>query len=77
MLVQEQDIFVEYERELIHERTQRGRLFVTWQGCTDWGNPPYGYTYQRKTTTTPPRLLVSEMEPVALRQMYWWSLAEL
>jgi len=53
MLLQMQGVFAEYERALIHERTRRGQLFAARQGRVNWGNPPYGYTYIRKTPTTP------------------------
>src|ERR687886_3023283 len=53
MLVQMQGVFAEYERALIQERTRRGRLFAARHGRVNWGNPPYGYTYVRKTLTTP------------------------
>jgi site-specific DNA recombinase len=53
MLLQMQGVFAEYERALIHERTRRGQLFAARQGRVNWGNPPYGYTYIHKTTTTP------------------------
>jgi DNA invertase Pin-like site-specific DNA recombinase len=53
MLLQMQGVFAEYERALIQERTRRGRLFAARQGRVNWGNPPYGYTYVRKTPTTP------------------------
>ena len=43
----------ESERALIHERTRRGPLFAARQGRVNWGNPPYGDTYIRKTPTTP------------------------
>ena len=61
MLLQ-MSVFAEYERALIHERTRRGQLFAARQGRVNWGNPPYGYTYIHKTTTTPQHLRVNEAE---------------
>ena len=62
MLVQMQGVFAEYERALIQERTRRGRLFAARQGRVNWGNPPYGYTYVRKTVTTPQHLVINAAE---------------
>ena len=63
MLLQMQGVFAEYERALIQERTRRGRLFAARQGRVNWGNPPYGYTYVRKTPTTPQHLVINEAKP--------------
>jgi len=70
MLLQMQGVFAEYERALIHERTRRGQLFAARQGRVNWGNPPYGYTYVHKTTTTPQHLVIHEAEAEIVRQIY-------
>src|SRR5262252_9136095 len=72
MLLQMQGVFAEYERALIHERTRRGQLFAARQGRVNWGNPPYGYTYIRKTPTTPQHLVVNEAEAEVVRLIYRW-----
>jgi site-specific DNA recombinase len=76
MLLQMQGVFAEYERALIHERTRRGQLFAARQGRVNWGNPPYGYTYVHKTTTTPQHLRVNETEAEVVRQIYRWCVEE-
>ena len=76
MLVQMQGVFAEYERALIQERTRRGRLFAARQGRVNWGNPPYGYTYVRKTLTTPQHLIINEAEAEVVRLIYRWCVEE-
>lgn len=76
MLLQMQGVFAEYERALIQERTRRGRLFAARQGRVNWGNPPYGYTYVRKTLTTPQHLLINEAEAEVVRLIYRWCVEE-
>ena len=76
MLLQMQGVFAEYERALIQERTRRGRLFAARQGRVNWGNPPYGYTYIRKTPTTPQHLVVNEVEAEVVRLIYRWCVEE-
>jgi len=76
MLLQMQGVFAEYERALIHERTRRGQLFAARQGRVNWGNPPYGYTYIRKTPTTPQHLVINEAEAEIVRQVYRWCVEE-
>jgi site-specific DNA recombinase len=71
-----QGVFAEYERALIHERTRRGQLFAARQGRVSWGNPPYGYTYIRKTPTTPQHLVINEAEAEIVRQVYRWCVEE-
>jgi site-specific DNA recombinase len=70
MLLQIQGVFAEYERALIQDRTRRGQLFAARQGRVNWGNPPYGYTYIRKTATTPQHLVINEAEAEVVRQIY-------
>jgi site-specific DNA recombinase len=60
-------VFAEYERALLQERTRRGRLFAARQGRVNWSNPPYGYTYIRKTPTTPQQPVVHEAEAEVVR----------
>src|SRR5215470_560084 len=76
LLLQMQGVFAEYERALIQERTRRGRLFAARQGRVNWGNPPYGYTYIRKTPTTPQHLVINEAEAEIVRQVYRWCVEE-
>jgi site-specific DNA recombinase len=76
MLLQMQGVFAEYERALIHERTRRGQLFAARQGRVNWGNPPYGYTYIRKTPITPQHLVINEAEAEIVRQVYRWCVEE-
>src|SRR5262249_8390799 len=76
MLLQIQGVFAEYERALIKERMRRGQLAAARQGRGDWGNPPYGYRYIRKTATTPQQLIVCEAEAVLVQQMYRWLVDE-
>jgi site-specific DNA recombinase len=76
MLLQMQGVFAEYERALIQERTRRGRLFAARQGRVNWGNPPYGYTYVRKTVYTPQHLVINEAEAEIVRQIYRWCVEE-
>jgi site-specific DNA recombinase len=76
MLLQMQGVFAEYERALIQERTRRGRLYAARQGRVNWGNPPYGYTYVRKTLTTPQHLVVNEVEAEIVRLIYRWCVQE-
>ena len=76
MLLQIQGVFAEYERALIQDRTRRGQLFAARQGRVNWGNPPYGYTYIRKTATTPQHLVIHEAEAEVVRQMYRWCVEE-
>jgi site-specific DNA recombinase len=76
MLVQMQGVFAEYERALIQERTRRGRLFAARQGRVNWGNPPYGYTYVRKTVTTPQHLVINAAEAEVVRLIYRWCVEE-
>jgi site-specific DNA recombinase len=76
MLLQMQGVFAEYERALIQERTRRGRLFAARQGRVNWGNPPYGYTYIRKTPATPQHLVINETEAGMVRQIYRWCVEE-
>ncbi len=76
MLLQIQGVFAEYERALIQERTRRGQLFAARQGRVNWGNPPYGYTYIRKTATSPQHLVINEAEAEVVRQMYRWCVEE-
>jgi site-specific DNA recombinase len=76
MLLQMQGVFAEYERALIQDRTRRGQLFAARQGRVNWGNPPYGYTYIRKTTTTPQHLVINEAEAEVVRQLYRWCIEE-
>ena len=74
MLLQIQGVFAEYERALIQDRTRRGSLSRAKGG--QLGNPPYGYTYIRKTATTPQHLVIHEAEAEVVRQMYRWCVEE-
>jgi site-specific DNA recombinase len=76
MRLQRQGVFAEYERALIHERTRRGRLFAARQGRVNWGTPPSGYTYVRKTVTMPQPLVVHETEAEVVRQISRWCVEE-
>jgi site-specific DNA recombinase len=76
MLLQMQGVFAAYERGLIQERTRRGRAFAPRQGRVNWGNPPYGYTYVRKTVATPQHLVINEAEAEIVRQIYRWCVEE-
>src|SRR5262245_53693758 len=76
MLLQIQGVFAEYERALMQDRTRRGQLFAARQGRVNWGNPPYGYTYIRKTPTTPQHLVINEAEAEIVRQVYRWCVEE-
>jgi site-specific DNA recombinase len=76
MLLQIQGVFAEYERALIKERSRRGRLFAARQGRINWGNPPYGYDYIKKTDSTPQHLIVDEAEAEVVRQIYRWLIEE-
>jgi site-specific DNA recombinase len=76
MRLQMQGVFAEYERALIQERTRRGRVFAARQGRVNWGNPLYGYTYIRKTPTTPQHLVINETEAEIVRQIYRWCVEE-
>ena len=76
MLLQMQGVFAEYERALIQERTRRGRLFAARHGRVNWGNPPYGYTYIRKTLATPQHLVINEAEAEVVRLIYRWCVEE-
>ena len=76
MLLQMQGVFAEYERALIQERTRRGRLYAARQGRVNWGNPPYGYTYVRKTQRTPQHLVINEAEAEIVRLIYHWGVQE-
>ena len=76
MLLQMQGVFAEYERALIQERTRRGRLYAARQGRVNWGNPPYGYTYVRKTLTTPQHLVINEAEAEVVRLIDRWCVQE-
>ena len=76
MLLQIQGVFAEYERALIQDRTRRGQLFAARQGRVNWGNPPYGYRYIRKTATTPQHVVIDEAEAEVVRQMYRWCVEE-
>src|SRR5262249_61583964 len=76
MLLQMQGVFGEYERALIQERTRRGRLFAARQGRVNWGNPPYGYTYIRKTPMAPQHLVITEAEAEIVRLIYHWCVEE-
>jgi site-specific DNA recombinase len=76
MLLQMQGVFAEYERALIQERTRRGRLYAARQGRVNWGNPPYGYSYVRKTTTTSQHLIVNEAEAEIVRHIYRWCVED-
>jgi site-specific DNA recombinase len=76
MLLQVQGVFAEYERALIQERTRRGRSFAARQWRVNWGNLPYGYTYVRKTVTTPQHLVINEAEAEIVRQIYRWCVEE-
>ena len=42
----------------------------------NWGNPPYGYTYIRKTPTIPQHLVVNEAEAEVVRLIYRWCVEE-
>lgn len=76
MLLQIQGVFAEYERAVIRERTRRGRLFAARQGRVNWGHAPYGYSYLRRTETTPQQLVIQETEATIVRQIYQWLIAE-
>jgi site-specific DNA recombinase len=76
MLLQIQGVFAEYERAVIKERMRRGQLAAARQGRVNWGNPPYGYRYIRKTETTPQQLVTYEAEAVIVQQMYRWLVDE-
>ena len=76
MLVQIQGVCAEYERALMQDRTRRGQLFAARQGRVNWGNPPYGSTYIRKTATTPQHVVMHEAEAEVVRQMYRWCVEE-
>lgn len=76
MLRQRQGVFAEYERALIHERTRRGQLLAARQGRVNWGNPPYGDTYIRKTPTTPQHVVINAAEAEIVRQVDRWCVAE-
>jgi len=76
MLLQIQGVFAEYERAVIKERMRRGQLAAARQGRVNWGNPPYGYRYIRKTETTPQQLVIYDAEAVLVQQMYRWLVDE-
>jgi site-specific DNA recombinase len=71
--------FAEFERELIADRTRRGRRHKVearqqFIGC----QPPYGYRYIRKDTAagTAGTLMVNLEEAAVVRQMFEWIDAE-
>src|SRR3989442_870181 len=74
--LQMRGFLADYDRALTKERTRRGRLFAARQGRVNWGNPPYGYTYVRKTPTTPQHLVIDEAEAEMVRQIYRWCVEE-
>jgi site-specific DNA recombinase len=72
-----QDVFAEYERALIRERTRRCKLFAARQGHPNWGGcATYGYRLVRKTETTPQQLVVEESEALVVQQIYRWLVEE-
>jgi site-specific DNA recombinase len=76
MLLQRPGVFAAYERALIQERTRRGQLLAARQGRVNWGNPPYGSTYIRKTPTTPQHVVINEAAAEMVRQVYRWCVEE-
>src|SRR5438093_966295 len=56
--------------------SRRGQLCAARQGPVNWGNPPYGYTYIRKTPTTPQHVVINEGEAEIVRQVYRWCVEE-
>jgi site-specific DNA recombinase len=76
MLLQRPGVCAEYERALIQERTRRGQLFAARQGRVNWGNPPDGYTYIRKTPTTPQPFVINEAAAAMVRPVYRWCVEE-
>jgi site-specific DNA recombinase len=76
MRLQRQGVFAEYERALMQERPRRGRLFAARQGRVNWGHPPYGDTYVRKTPTMPQPRVSNEAEAEVVRLIYRWCVEE-
>ena len=68
--------FAEYERALMQDRTRRGQLCAARQGRVNWGHPPYGYPYIRKTATTPHHVVIKEVEAEVGRQISRWCVEE-
>jgi site-specific DNA recombinase len=76
MLLQRQGVLAESERALIQARTRRGPLLAARQGRVNWGHPPDGSTYIRKTPTTPQQFVINEAEAEMGRQVYRGCVAE-
>src|SRR6185295_18153686 len=64
--------FAEYEKAIIRERANLGRIRAAKEGKWMGGPPPYGYDLDRKTS----RLVVNPEEARWVRQFYDWFVEE-
>ncbi len=71
LLLQIQGAFAEYERTLIRERLQRGKLYRLRQGQVP-ARAPYGYRYQKRTAEAPPAWHVEPVAAAVVQQIFVW-----
>lgn len=64
--------FSEFERELILERTRRGRLSKANAGNLVTGAPPYGYDYVSKSKVKLAHYVVNKTEAEVVKKIFNW-----
>jgi site-specific DNA recombinase len=67
-----QGVFHEYERVKIAERMRRGKLYKAKNGVLINGSALYGYTYIKKTDTTPAHYEINEDEARVVKMIFEW-----
>jgi len=71
LLLNIQGAFAEYERSLIRERLERGRLYALRQGQVP-ARAPYGYYYQHRTAETAPAWIIQPDTAAVVHQIFTW-----
>jgi len=65
-------LFHDYERKKIAERMRRGKLYKARQGLVISGQALYGYTYVKKTDTSPTCWEINERESEVVEMIFKW-----
>src|SRR3954447_20963730 len=76
LLLQIQGAIAEYERAVLAERFQRGKLQKARDGHIPSAKAPYGYRYEPRRDAVPARLVVDEAEAELVRALYGWLIDE-
>ncbi|MFO0970968.1 MAG: recombinase family protein [Candidatus Saccharimonadales bacterium] len=72
LLLQVMGAFFEYEKKKIAQRFHNGKIQKAKRGDIVGYNPPYGYTYIKKSDKTPGKIEINPAEAAVVKQIFDW-----